>query len=152
MAEPRAVVYVVGAYDGPRKFLHEVVVLVGSLRRRQESQGVGAMRLLCLPQVVGDKLQRLVPLSLPEPIPVLDQRLRQPVRMVDELVGTPAFDAEFARPRATLVWEDTHNLPVSNLEVEDAAHAAVDACGGDLHARILPSLSSNPWLFTRCIP
>src|SRR3546814_7149094 len=66
VAEPRAVVHVVGAEGGADQLLEEIGLLVRALGRAEAGKALGAVRLIDLVEAAGSLLQRLLPGRLAE--------------------------------------------------------------------------------------
>src|SRR5882724_1702212 len=164
MAEPRAVVDVVGAHDHAAELLHEVAVFVGGL-----GAGEGAEATAVRGETVGGGVECLVPGRLVPAAIALDHGLRDPVVRMDEAGGEAALHAEHAEARAirgrvvghqrqpptfltegetplglpTFLTEGETplGLPLAHPQHDAAAHAAVGAGGrdgaGDLARRVL---------------
>ena len=82
MAEPRAVVNVVGAEACPDELLEEVRLLVGALGGAEPGDGARAPCRMCLLQPARHEAERLVPARLAE--------VRQHLVVVDEAAGLAA--------------------------------------------------------------
>src|SRR5262249_20166716 len=66
VAQPGAVVHVVGVEAGPDQLLEEVGLLVGALRRPEPGDRAGPALGVDLGQAAGDQVERLLPGRLPE--------------------------------------------------------------------------------------
>ena len=89
VAEPRAVVHVVGAHDHARELLDDVAVLVGGLGR-----GEGAEAAVVPRQAVGGRVERLVPRHLAPLAVAPDHGRGDAVARVDEARAEAPLDAQ----------------------------------------------------------
>ena len=109
VAQPRAMVDIVAAEAGAHQLLEQVGLLVRALGRAEPGQRAPAVAVADAHQARGGAVERLVPGRLAEmrkgvgriDIDVVlrdavlaDQRLRQPVGVVDVVEAEPALDAE----------------------------------------------------------
>ena len=132
VAEPGAVVHVVGPEGRPDELLKEVVLLVGALGRREPAHAVGAVFFGRLPELAGRQIDGLLPGDLHERVALAQKRGRQPFGVMDELVGKPALHAERAPAhRVFPVGVRGGGAPVLDLQDDAASRAAVGAYGSD---------------------
>src|SRR2546430_300278 len=82
VAQPGAVVHVVGVEAGPDQLLEKVGLLVGALRRPESGDRAGAAVGVDLGQAAGDQVERLLPGRLPE--------VRQYLVVIDQAAGLAA--------------------------------------------------------------
>src|SRR5689334_16570092 len=110
MAEPGAVVDIVRAESRPHQLLKEVGFLIRALGRTKTGQRLLPLRIADLLQSRGRAIERLFPRGLAEVSPRIrgihlvvgflrdvveaDQRLRQPMRMVNVVESEAALDAK----------------------------------------------------------
>ena len=137
MAEPGAVVDVGGLENRTGKLLHQVVLFVGDTGRSKAC----TLLALVLLEILGDQLVGLVPARFLELAVLLDERLGQPVRAVDEFVGIVALGAELAFvDRVTVPGLDADNLLVLDNKVEAAPGSAIRTRGwyGTLNSMVTP--------------
>lgn len=130
VAEPGAVVDVVGADDHPHELLDEVVVLVGGAGRGDRRHGIRASHVDGRTQSSGDVGQGLVPADRFQGAVAPQQGLGEPFRGRAESVGEAALRAgvsvvDWAVPGG----QHCRDLAVLGDHVEGAAHAAVAAGG-----------------------
>ncbi len=128
MAEPGAVVDVVGPDHGPHHLLQQIVLLV-----RRPGRGDGGHRLRSVlvadaAEFATDHAQRLVPAGWLQLTVPADQRRRQPVLRADESVREPTLDACVA-PVDRTVQGGRHrgDHVVAHVHVQGASHPAVPA-------------------------
>ncbi len=118
VANAGAVVDVVSLEGDPRPLLHDVAVLVRRPAGNLESQGLRPELLVCLLELARDEAEGLVPGGFHELVALLDERLGQPVRAVDELPAGGALGAKLALVyRAALVGLDADQPAVIDDEV-----------------------------------
>ena len=132
VAEPCAVVHVVGLEGRPDELLEEVVLLVGALGRREPADAVGAVFRGRLLQLRGRQFDGLLPGDLLEAVALCAKAARQALGVMDKLVGNPALHAE--RPAADGVFPvgvGGRGAALLHLQDEPAARAAVRADGPD---------------------
>src|SRR5882724_9497110 len=125
MAEPRAVVDVVGAHDHAREFLDHVAVFVRRLGRGESAEAATVAR-----EAVGGGVQRLVPRDRKPLAVTLDQRRGDAIARVDEAGAEAALDAEGAQAREIprhVVRHHREPAVPPDLERDAAADAAVRA-------------------------
>ena len=112
VAEPGAVVHVVGVEPGPDQLLEEVGLLVGALGRPEAGDRGRAVLAVDLGQPPGDQVQRLLPGGLPEVrqhLGVVDQAARPaPAPPLALLATLPAVASLPAVPGAVLVLGPVH--------------------------------------------
>src|SRR6185503_15713667 len=96
MAEPRAVVDVVGVHHDTAELLDDVAVLVGGLRARECAEAPAVAR-----EPLRGRVEGLVPRDRVPPALALDHRPDDAVTRVDEAGGEAALDAE--HPLARLI-------------------------------------------------
>ncbi len=126
MAETGAVVDVGGLEDRTGKLLHQVVLFVGDTGRSK----AGTLFTLVLLEILSDQLVCLVPAGLDKLPILLDERLGQPVRAVDEFMGIGSLGAELAFvDRVALPGLDADNLLVHDNKVEAAPGSAIRTRG-----------------------
>src|SRR5213594_3597999 len=88
MAEPRAMIHIVGLHHDAAELLDDVTVLVGGF-----GAGEGAEASVALREPLGRSVQRLVPADL-DPVPVTaDHRAGDPIARVDEARAEAPLDA-----------------------------------------------------------
>jgi len=132
VAEPRAVVHVVGPESGADQPLEEVILLVRAFGRGEPPDRVGAVPVRGLPQLAGGQRDRLVPGDRAEGITVPQQRLRQTVGRGDKLVGGPPLDAEGPPAYGVFpVGQRSGQAAPFDLEDDAAARSAVRTGGAD---------------------
>jgi hypothetical protein len=122
VAEPGAVVDVPGLHDAAGELHHQVVLFVRDPGRCERGKLVGlvGLELLC------DQVVSLVPGRLDELAVLLDERLRQAVGAVHELVGVGALRADLPLvDRGAAVRCCADNLPVLDDKVKTTACSAV---------------------------
>ena len=125
VAEPGAVVDVRRLERHPGELLHQVVLLVRCPGGGEAGHLVGFVG----PELLRDQIVRLVPGRLDECAVLLDQRLREAIRAVDEFMGITSFGAELAPvDGCALPVRHVKDLAVANDKVEPAPGAAVRAC------------------------
>ncbi|MDQ0957159.1 hypothetical protein QFZ66_001037 [Streptomyces sp. B4I13] len=130
MAEPGAVVDVVGADDDPHELLHEVVVLVGGAGRGDRRHGVRAARVDGRPQSPGDVGERFVPADRLQRAAAPEQGPGEPLGGRAESVGEAALHTGVpVVDRAVPGGQHRRDLAILGDHVEGAAHAAVAAGG-----------------------
>ena len=139
VAEPGTVVHVVVAEAGADQLLEQVGLLVRSLSRAEARQALRSPRRLDAVEAAGGKVQRLLPGCLAEVGPGVrrvhlvlgvlggvgqaDQRLGEPVRVVDVVEAEAALDAE-----PVLVGRAVAALGIDDAVVLDlVGHLAADA-------------------------
>ena len=87
----------VGPDHPPRQLLQQVVLLVRQARRGEDADRLRAVPLADEGQTLGRGPESRVPVGRVQlAVLAADERLRQPVRMVDEVEGEAALDAEVA--------------------------------------------------------
>src|SRR2546427_4987368 len=117
MAEPRAMIHVVGLHHDAAELLDDVAVLVGGF-----GAGEGAEASVALREPLGRSVQRLVPADL-DPVPVAaDHRARDPVARVDEARAEAPLDAQHAEARLV-----RRHVVGHHGEVAVVAHVHADA-------------------------
>jgi len=132
VAEPGAVVHVVGPEGRPDELLEEVVLLVGALGRREAAHAVGAVCRCGVSQLLRREGDGLVPGDLDEGVALSQERRRQTLGVMDELVGEPALDAQRSPVDGVFpVGVGGGGAPVLDLQDETASRAAVRADGPD---------------------
>jgi len=94
MSEPRAVVDVVGADDGPGEFLCQVIFFVGNFGGDKDADAVRSVGVNDFAKTIRDNLYGLVPVRFYKPAKGFNQRLFQSHEAVDMLVKIPAFNAQ----------------------------------------------------------
>jgi len=110
MAQPRAVVYIVGAKTGAYQFLEQIRLLVRALGRAEAGERFHALLVADLDEALGGDVERFIPgrfAEMRERIGGIDlvvgillrirqphQRLGQPMRMMDVVEAEAALDAE----------------------------------------------------------
>ena len=130
VAEPRAVVDVLRAPDGAHELLEDVVVLVGTARRREAGKRVGAVLGLDRAELRGHQVESLVPGGGLELTVAPYQRLPEPLRVSDELEPVAPLDAQIALAGADPDRRsDLDDVPVFDLQIDGAAAAAERAHG-----------------------
>jgi hypothetical protein len=128
MAQPRAVVHVVGA-EAARQFLEQVVFLVGAAGRGQKAQGVRPVLLAQGQEAGGHQIKRLVPAGRNKHAVAADERRREPLRMRGEIQGEAALDAQAALVVPVRSAQDMADAPVLHVHVQLTTHAAIRAGG-----------------------
>jgi hypothetical protein len=96
VSETGAVIDVIGADNGSREFLQEVIILVGALGRGEKGKAVGPMIFLDSLELSRCIIQGGLPGSLLEHSITTHQGLCQAARVLDELMDIPAFDTQFS--------------------------------------------------------
>ena len=130
VAEPRAVVDVVGAHHHSRELLDDVAVLVGGLGR-----GEGPEAPVIAGQAIGGGLEGLVPADLAPRAVTLDHGHGDAVAGVDEARAEAALHAQRAEARVVLGHVVGHHgqpAVFAHLEPYPAPDAAIGARGLDL--------------------
>ena len=152
MAQPRAMIDIVGAEAGAHQLLEQIGLFVRSLGRAEAGQRLDALLVADPDQAACRDVERLLPggfAEMRERIGRIDlvvgillrirqphQRLGQPMRMMDVVEAETAFDAEpvvVGRPVAALGVDD---LLVLDLIGDLAADAAERTQRVDLAVRI----------------
>src|SRR3546814_11043559 len=90
VAEPRAVVHVVGAEGGADQLLEEIGLLVRALGRAEAGKALGAARRIDLVEAPSRLLQRLLPTRLAE--------VRPGITRIDLVVTPPGIAVEADAP------------------------------------------------------
>ena len=141
VAQPRAVIDVVGAHQQPHEFLDQVVVFVGGF-----GAGEGAERASALDEPLRDEVQRFVPRGRRQPPAAPDQGRGEPVGVVHERGPEAPLHAQHPLRRSVRrVVVHAHEAVVGvGADIDAAAHAAVGADGGDR-----PHGGSGPFLRER---
>ena len=148
VAQPRAMVDVVGVEAGADQLLEQVGLLVAALGRAEAGQGVAAVAVAHRGQPAGGHLERLVPAGLAEMGPGVawvdarldglgrvrpaDQRLGQALRAVRVVEAEAALDAQPVLVRRAVAAGDVGDLLVLDMVGDLAAHAAERADAGHL--------------------
>jgi hypothetical protein len=125
-----AVINVVGPKPHSRKFLKEIVFLIGAFGWSQKGQAISAVSVVYLFQSGGRIVEGLVPGALLESTVLADHGGRESVRAVDEFVAIPTFDAEFALIHGIgLGRESPQELSVKDFQQQLASAPAVGTSG-----------------------
>ena len=143
MAQPRAVVDVVGAEARPHQLLEQVRFLVRALGRPESRQRARPVLIADTAQRAAGQRQRLVPARLAEGFQrirrihcalrilgharLADQRPREPLRMVHVVEAEAALHAQPVVIGRTVAPFDAHDLVVLDVIRELAADAAIRA-------------------------
>ena len=108
MADPGAVVHIVGFKGRPGKLLHQIVLLIGAAGGGERPQSIGAVSISDLSEPPGDQVQSLIPGCRLELAVPLYQRSGEAVGMVDDLLQSKmAFDAGLTSVyRSIPAWRD----------------------------------------------
>ena len=141
MAQPGAVVDIVGAETGAHQLLEEIGLLVAALGRTEAGQGLAAVTVADGFQSGGGESQGLVPARLAEMAPGIgridvgqrvlgrivaaNQGLGQAVRVADVIEPEAALDAESALVAGTLTAVDGNDFIVLDVIGDLTAHPAV---------------------------
>ena len=128
VAEPRAVIDVVGFEARAHELLEQVGLLVRALRRAEARQRLAAALVENLLEPLGRARQRLFPRGFAEDLEAVsvrfgavhiarrvvaaDERLREALRRSDIVVAEAAFDAEPVLVRVTVAAVDLHDAVV----------------------------------------
>ena len=153
VAEPRAVIDVVGAEARAHELLEEIGFLVRPLGGAETGERAGSVPVPNLPQTRRRNVERLVPAGfakLGEGVSRVDvdigrfrrvfpadQRRRQPVPVIHVVEAEAALDAEPAVVGRAVLAVDPEDLVVLDVEGELAADAAVGADAVDLLGGLL---------------
>ncbi len=134
MAQPGAVVDIVGADHYPHQFLQQVVLFIRRSRRGDGGYRVRAVVGDSAPQLLSDKIQRVLPAGRLQPAVSPDQRTCQPVAGAGERMGEPALHAGVT-PVNRSIERRRHrgHRVVAYVHIEGAADAAVAAGGPGDH-------------------
>ena len=82
MADAGAAINIVGLDYGPEKFLHQVILLIGTTGRTDSGQAVRAKGFLVMFKLFGDEIVHLIPTNFFKmPVP-LDHRRIQTIRVI----------------------------------------------------------------------
>ena len=150
VAQPRAVVDVVVAESLPDQLLEQIGLLVGALGAAEARHRLPAALVAQPPQPLGGRVQRLLPGRLAEDVaPVLridvqplgrrvvaaQQRLGEPVRMMDVVEAEPALHAQPPLIGRSVEAVDMGDFAVPDLEADLAADAAERADARHLRLR-----------------
>jgi hypothetical protein len=128
VADPRAVVDVVGADRAAHQPRHRVAVLVGGPGRGEAGDRVGTVRVLDPRQFGDDPVERRLPARRAQLAVDPDQRRRQPVRGPREAVREAPLQAGVAVVgRAVQCRADRDHAPVDRPRLQPAADPAVAA-------------------------
>src|SRR5580704_8990982 len=152
MAEPRAVVDVVGAETGAHQFLEKVSLLVRTFGRAKAGQRIGAVAVANLDEAGSSTIERLLPGRLAKVRPrvrrvdelvwhlghavLADHRLQQALRIGDIVEAEAALDAEPVLVGRAVPAFDRDDLVVLDLVSELAADAAIRANAVDGAVRL----------------
>src|SRR5262249_24470533 len=116
----------------PRELLDEEVLLVREPGRREDADRLGPVSLYHPLQARGGDVERMLPARRLElaALPA-DERLREPVRVMDEVEGKTALHAEVALVREVLrLRRDLDDVLRLGIEVEvDLAADAAERAG-----------------------
>ena len=138
MAYAGAGVDVVVTEAGAHEFLHDEDLFVGATRRRDAADRLAAVSFLDIPESVGRKANRFVPLDLAPWFGrlVANQRFQDAIPVRGIAPGEAALDAGVAViGLAVFPWRHAHDLVAFHLRLERAANAAVGAGRYDLVIR-----------------
>ncbi len=140
VAEPRAVIDVVGLEARAHELLEQVRLFVRPFRRAEARQRLAAALVEDLLEPFGGARQRLFPgrfaehleavrvglgaVHVPRRVVAADQRLREALRRGDIVVAETAFDAEPVFVRVTVAAVDLHDAVVLHGHCRLAADAA----------------------------
>ena len=143
VAEPRAVIDIVGAEAGAHQLLEQISLFVRALGRAEPGQRLGAVAVADLLQARGGAVERLFPGRLAEMRPrirrvdefvrhfrhavLADHRLQQALRIVHVVEAEAALDAEPVLVGRAVLAGDGDDLVVLDLVGELAADAAIGA-------------------------
>ena len=122
---------VVGPERCPRQFLHQVIFLAGTTRRRDEAKRIGPMLLLHFRQTFGNRRDRFVPAGRMQlTISTANQRLGNPVFMMNEVISESAFDAEVSIVKrfTRLGAGDFYDSSIVRVQVKLTPNAAKVTC------------------------
>ena len=143
MAQPRAMVDIVGAETRPHELLEQVGLLVAALGRSEARQRVRSVVVADAPQRAACQCQRLLPARLAEGFQrigrihralgilghalLADQRPREPLRVMDVVEAEAALHAQPVVIGRAVASFDAHDLVVLDVIRELAADAAIRA-------------------------
>src|SRR5207249_9899936 len=141
VAEPGAMIDVVVAEAGAHQFLKRIGFLVRTLSRAEARERAIAVAIADLLEARGGAVERLLPGRLAEMRPrigridrvvgalfdavLADERLFEPMRMVDVVEAEPALDAQPVLVRRPVTAAHMEELVVSDVIGELAADAAI---------------------------
>src|SRR5581483_4409527 len=143
VAQPRAVVDIVGAEAGAHQLLEQVGLFVRALGRAEAGERLGAVAVADGLEAGGGAVERLLPGGLAEMRPrigrvdklvrhlghavLADHRLQQALRIADIVEAEAAFDAEPVLVGRAVLAGDVEQLVVLDVIGELAADAAIGA-------------------------
>src|SRR6266550_2580351 len=130
VAQPGAVVHVVGVEARPDQLLEEVGLLVGALRRPEPGDRAGPSVGVDLGQAAGDQVERLLPGRLPE--------VRQYLVVIDQAAGLAA--AALAALALAPALAVALALAIAGA-VDAAAAAELPALGAFLQVVLVPAVA-----------
>ena len=148
VAQPRAVIDIVGAEAGAHQLLEQIGLLVRALGRAEAGERARAVAVADFDETGGGAVERLLPGRLAEMRPrigridqivgsladavLADHRLGQAVRIADIVEAEAALDAQPVLVRRSVLAADVDELVVLDLIGELAADAAIRAHAVDL--------------------
>ena len=143
MAQPRAVIDIVGAEAGAHQLLEQIGLFVRAFRRTEAGKSLRALLLADLQEALRRLVERLVPGRLAEMRPgirrvdefvrdfrhalLADHRLQDALRIVHVIEAEAALHAEPVLVRRTVLAVDVEQLVVLDIVGELAADAAIGA-------------------------
>jgi len=130
VSEAGAVIHVVGAQELTGQLLEEVIFLVGTLGRGQHSDGIGTVPVFYLQKPAGYQVKGFLPSGFPEAAVFPDKGFREPIGVMDEGMGIPAFDAKAPFADGVLLGRQyPDDFAIKHLEVKATSCSAVRADG-----------------------
>ena len=152
VAEPRAMVDVVGAEAGAHQLLEQIGLFVRALGRAEAGQRIGTIAIADFLQATGGAIERLLPCGFAEMCPwvrridklvrylrhtfLADHRLQKALRIGDIVEAEAAFHAKTVRICRAVLTHDRNDLVVLDLVGELTANAAIGAHTVDLAVRL----------------
>ena len=133
VADPCAAVDVVGAHHRPDEFLHQIVLLVGAARRGNSRHRLPAVFIFDAGQILMDVRVGFLPRGFLQLAIDADERLPQPVRMIEELERITSLQTgvgviHFGIHRSL----DREHFTALGGDGQIAAHPAIGANGAGL--------------------